>query len=355
MRRVGHENVLLARRGGKIVGGLYLLAFGQWFGGRSVPSMGIAAVGVAPEERGSGAAKALMTAALEETRRRGIPLSTLYPTTHTLYRRCGYELAGDYCAITLEPAGAPAGDRSLNVRPLTDADLPVMENIYRQLAREHNGWIDRGTASWQRILSPREGAPRSRLVLDGDTPEGYIHYRIERHDAHAQTMHILDMAAITPAAIRRLLAFIADHRSLVKQAIWHGPANDPMFMYLPERSYTAGIERTWMLRIMDVAAALAQRGYPPGASGEAHFEISDEVLPTNKGRYVLSVSDGTGCVENGGKGSVKCDVRGLATLYTGYMTPDQLVRAEKLSCQPRDLPALTTLFAGSPPSMVDLF
>ena len=53
--RAGSENVLAYREEAGVAGGLLLVPMGQFFGGRSVPMMGVAGVGIAPERRGSGA------------------------------------------------------------------------------------------------------------------------------------------------------------------------------------------------------------------------------------------------------------------------------------------------------------
>ena len=91
MRGKNQLRVTLRGRDGDLVGGLGILFMGQWFGGRSVRTGGIAAVGVPPEERGEGAAEALMTSVLRGLRKRGVPISTLYPSNLRLYRKVGYE------------------------------------------------------------------------------------------------------------------------------------------------------------------------------------------------------------------------------------------------------------------------
>src|SRR6266536_2554806 len=65
---------------------------GAFDGGR--PMAGVASVTVAPEARGQGAGRALMTALAGQIAARGYPLSALYPATAAVYRAVGYELAG---------------------------------------------------------------------------------------------------------------------------------------------------------------------------------------------------------------------------------------------------------------------
>ncbi len=60
INRVGRENFRLIRQSNQLAGGLALISMSQWWGGISVPMTGIAAVGIAPEYRGTGAAIALM-------------------------------------------------------------------------------------------------------------------------------------------------------------------------------------------------------------------------------------------------------------------------------------------------------
>ena len=80
--------------GGDLAACVGILPMGQFFGGSSVKSAGIAAVTTSPAYRGQGHALALMQQVLVELRGRGCAMSSLYPATWHLYRRCGYELAG---------------------------------------------------------------------------------------------------------------------------------------------------------------------------------------------------------------------------------------------------------------------
>jgi predicted acetyltransferase len=75
INRIGVENFRIIHQDKQVVGGLATLAMGQWWGGQRVPMTGIAAVGIAPEYRGNGAAIALMQHTLKELHTEGIPIS----------------------------------------------------------------------------------------------------------------------------------------------------------------------------------------------------------------------------------------------------------------------------------------
>ena len=66
----------------------------QWWHGRAMPMAAVGGVKVAPEGRGRGVGRALMTALLREIAARGFPVSALYPATAPLYRSLGWEIAG---------------------------------------------------------------------------------------------------------------------------------------------------------------------------------------------------------------------------------------------------------------------
>ena len=89
------EHMLGAYEGGRLVGRLIVLPFGQFFGGRPLPMGGISEVVVAADARGGGVGRALVDAALERMRAHGEVVSALGPATVPIYRNAGWELAGD--------------------------------------------------------------------------------------------------------------------------------------------------------------------------------------------------------------------------------------------------------------------
>ena len=73
----------------------------QWWNGRSLPMAGVAGVKVAPEQRGRGIGRAMMTELLGVIAARGYPVSVLFPVTAPIYRSLGWEIAG---ACTRRPS-----------------------------------------------------------------------------------------------------------------------------------------------------------------------------------------------------------------------------------------------------------
>jgi predicted acetyltransferase len=359
MGLLGAENMRAVRLDDRVVAGLGLIRMGQWFGGVSVPTVGVTAVGVAPEQRGRGVGIGMLAAMLGEIRAAGIPLSTLYPATLTFYQRAGYERAGQRVTYELPIEGIDAGDTTREALPVEAGDDEEIRRVYSERARQSAGQLDRPDWFWRLRLEPRDQTVhRFRIVHAGRT-EGYVAYI---QGSRSEPLSVTDLCALTPEAGRRLLTLFSGYRSVVEHVTWSGGPLDPL-VYLLGEPLTAGqrnkvrVTRSldWMLRIVDVAGALAARGYPPGLRAELHFDVRDDFLPANAGRYVLTVIGGQGDVQRGGQGRIRLDVRELAALYTGFMAPIELQALGAIAGPPADLARAGSVFAGPRPWLPDMF
>ncbi|HZO17129.1 MAG TPA: GNAT family N-acetyltransferase [Polyangiaceae bacterium] len=354
--KAGFDNVRVLRDESGIIGGLLLIPMGQFFGGRSVPMVGFAGVGVTPSARGTGAATQLMHHAIRELAAQRVPLSCLYPATLPLYRRAGYEIAGSLHVVTLQGRDLARSERSLAIRAFEPADEAAVQNTYRSYAALRDGWLDRGPYVWERTRRVENGAmTHGHVFCDESGIEGYVFYRHRRTD-HGFDLQISDMAAATPRALSTLFAFIADHRSLAETVSWRGGVDEPLLMLFREHRYQMRFFHHWMLRIVDVEAALTRRGYAPSIDGEITLVIDDDLVPDNAGAFVLRVAGGAAEVVRGESGSaLKLDIRALASLYSGQHNARTLARLGRVEASDETLARAAAMFAGSPPSMADMF
>lgn len=352
---VGRQNLRVVQTAGETAGGLAVLPKRQWFGGRAVPMVGIAAVATAPEQRARGAATALLKAVLAELHEQGTAISTLCPATLALYRRVGYESAGLECKVRVPTKSIGVRERSLEVRESTPADHGRIRAVYREWARGTAGNLERTEFHWQRVMKQRGEPARGYVVCRGETIEGYAYVLTQADGAGVSYLQVTDIAALTPAAARQLLTFFADYRTTRDRVEWRSSPSDTMLMHLPETTYEMSQVRPWMLRIVHVPQALEARGFPTGTTGEVHFRVHDDLLPANDGHFVLRVAAGQGHVECGGRGTFEVDIRGLAALYTGFLSPQDLVRAGLATVPEGDQAIATGLFAGPLPWMRDAF
>ena len=352
----GEAQLRVLREGGGVAATIVLIPMGQWFNGRRVPMVGIGGVGVAPERRGQGSATRLMRAALRELRGQGAPLASLYPATQPLYRRVGFEQSGSRFEIRAQLHGLDFQERTLALRPVTEADMPALRDVYRRYARRQQGWIDRSAYTWSRVTHPKGETAYGYLVEGSAGIEGYL-YLTRRVVSQGmwQELNLTDIATLTPAAGRRLLSFLGDHRSMAQEVVWRGGPADPLLFLLREQTYEVKHLLHWMLRLLDVPAALRARGYPAGLSGALHLEVDDDLFPENRGRFVLEVENGEAEVRPGGDGDVKLHVRALAPLYSGFLSPLALLSTGALEADESSLRTATAIFSSPPPAMPDMY
>jgi predicted acetyltransferase len=311
---------------------------------------GIAAVGIAPEYRGSGAAVEMLRQTLKELYAQGVPISVLYPATQRLYRKVGYEQGGSFYTWEMPTQSIYLSDRSLPMQPVT-LEHHQFDRLYHQQAKATNGYLNRNGAIWEQVVEP----PNYAYLIGKDTQaEGYIIFSQRRED-NSSMIFIRDLVLLTPAAVRRFWAFIADHRSQIEKVRWRDSAVESLTLILPEQTAKISHSFRWMLRVMNVGKALEKRGYPQELEAELHLEVRDNLLPQNNGKFILTVSKGRGEVTKGGKGELQLDVDKLSSMYTGLFTPYQLQLTGQLQATETALSVATQMFAGFSPWMPDFF
>jgi predicted acetyltransferase len=146
---------------------------------------------------------------------------------------------------------------------------------------------------------------------------------------------------------------------------WSGPDPDPAAIFALEDRFARLVDRWhWMLRLVDLPAALQARPWPSGVAGQVAFRVEDPACPWNTGTWRLELESGRGRVEpvpGPGPGESEAatpvaDVRGLASLFTGFATPDDLVRAGLLTgFDPEAVELLRAAFASPRPWTAEFY
>ena len=354
LERIGISRMRAAFLGGEIVGGLVLLDMAQFFGGASVPMTGVSAVAVLPEHRSQGVGSALLRSALAEMARRRVALSGLYPATQPVYRRLGWEIAGVRQQWRLSTSSLALGERAPRVRRMLTEDEPAVKECYRRWAATRAGQLDRIEWCWSRVMLAPDKTVRGYVI---DAPrgrglEGYVVLTREPGESFRSTLVVRDLVALTSRALRRLLSLLGDHRSIAPSALMHLGPGDAAFAHTVEQERALERDWRWMLRIVDVERAIAARGYAAGLSCEAAVVIEDEQVRGNAGRWSLACAGGRGSARKL-RGSVApgvtLHVRGLAAMYTGHASAEEVALMGLASGPPEQLAQLSSMFAGPAP------
>ncbi len=355
INRIGVENLRILHQNEQIAGGVALISMGQWWGGVSIPMTGIAAVGIAPQYRGSGAAIALMQHTVKELYENGVPISVLYPATQRLYRKVGYEQAGATCIWEIPALSIQVREQLLPIKPVIPLNLEVFHDLYHKQATLNNGYLNRNQFMWEGVSKPLEKEPLyAYFIGEADEPQGYIIFS-QHADKDDTILRIRDWVVLTTAAAQTFWSFLANHRSQIDKIRWRSSPVDSLTLLLPEQTAKLKHISRWMLRVIDVVKALEKRGYPKKIQTELHLEVEDDLIAENNGKFILSVANGRGEVTKGGKGELQLDIKRLAPLYTGLFTPQQLQLTGKLQGTETSLDIATQIFAGSSPWMIDFF
>jgi len=336
----------------------------QWFGGRELPMSGVWGVATLPEHRGSGLATGAVTRILREARARGVPVSALYPATLRPYRGLGYELAGTLARHEVRLDDLPRGGGGpLEVREYDASDLEGVRACYRRAMAGRTGPIDSDDPSWWpvRIMGRRTPDEPHRAVValgpDGRV-EGYALFVTEPIEGDLDGSFALmcrQLVATTVEAYAALLAFLRGFRGLGQAVRFPGPPAEPLAMLVEEQRVRPFWSFRWMLRLLDVPAALRGRGYLP-LSGETILAVEDGLFPENRGPWRLAAEDGAVRVEPAEGARVRpVGVGTLAAMFSGYLSPFDAARLGLLEADAPAVPFLARLFAGPPPFMLDFF
>ncbi len=251
-----------------------------------------------PEHRAGGLATACIRALLDRARERDMPLTALFPAVLTPYRRMGYEIAGVFIRHRVPLDALPPGDDTLPGVELADMarDVGEIRAAFHEWVATSTGPVEPVTdAHWiDRVAPPSDDdTGRTVVVREDDRITGVASFTRETEPGHDVVFGIdcRTLFAVTPTAQRALWSYFRGYRGLGTWLQWVGPPNDPIAL----GSIDAFIERPyrydWMLRLLDVPAALEARGYP-AIDAEATFAVDDAMYPDNAGAWHVSVSGG---------------------------------------------------------------
>lgn len=353
--QAGRGNVRVLDDGGRVAAGLVDLPMGIFLGGEAIPLHGIAGVVVDPAARGRGLGQRLMAGHLRQLRERGVPLSALYASTRGLYRHVGYGLAGTHHEATLPTAALRrAGEPQAGWREVGPDDRAPIEALYRRLAAGSAGAPDRSPYLWGRVWA-RRGGPCHAWALGGtDGVRAWVVTQQSHRPDGWLELRLVDHGAVDAEALGAVAAFVGAFASMARTTRLACGPHVPLLDRLPEHEATVALKEPWMLRVVDVPAALRARPVLPVAD-TVDLAVHDPTLPANEGPWRLTADDGRLRVEPTATADVRIDVRGLAGLYTGHATTAALRMRGLLEGPDAPRRTLDRWFAGPAPGMADFF
>jgi predicted acetyltransferase len=334
--------------GDELVAAARIWPFEQWWGGRRVPTGGVAGVVVAPEYRGKGVGSLLMRGVLDRCAAKGYSLTALYPATTVLYRRLGYEFAGSRHKYTFQAADLRLlGGSGTAVRKAGPGDADLFLEL---AAKAHETRRSNGPLIWPRaeVESWLDDENTFAYVAE----DGFVVYRWSDRE-----LAVEELIAGSEETARALWATVGSGASIAKTVEACCPPYDPIHLMAEHEATGESWQNRWMLRLVDAPAALAGRGFPDGVVLEADLRIDDPEQPANTGDWRLAITGGSATLTRAepSEDALRLGPRGLAALYAG--TPLATLRGAGLvtgGAAPADS-AFDQAFGGPAAYMLDDF
>nr|BFE65401.1 GNAT family N-acetyltransferase [Dactylosporangium thailandense] len=297
--------------------------------GAVIPAAHVTGVAVSAVHTRKGLLSRMMTAQLTTAPE---AVATLWASEGRIYPRFGYGLAAqnvtmraDRRELSITAPPAPGTLRSGNPAEL----IKELSEVYSRVFPGKPGWSSRDENWWRHLTSDPEsergGATRARAVLyeNGDGAiEGFARYRIRGtwdDNGPKQEVNVIEVVAGTPAAYAELYRFLLRidlARTLVQGMT---SADDPLFHLVDEpRHLGAKAGDGLWVRIVDLPRALAARRY--AAPLDVVFEVTDELLPANAGRWRLRAGAGGAlvtCTRADGDPDFTLGIKELGAVYMG--------------------------------------
>lgn len=302
-------------------------------GGAVLDTAAVTQVGVRADHTRRGLLTALMRAQLDDAAARGEPLAALHATEARIYGRFGYGVATRSQSVKVRRSGRglrPAAPAVGEVRLVAPDEIgPLSTALHERIALDRPGMITRGETWWH---SPAERARREqRAVLaalhtgpDGD--DGFVVATTGEGEFAARPLRVDDLHAGGIAAAAALWRFLLGVDLSGEVNAWGRPLDDPIDLLLadPFDLTVTGVEDELWLRLVDVPAALAARGFadaPPVLLG-----VHDPFLEANAGVYRIAGGTAERVEPLGGPVApeLECDVAALAMAYLGDRRPAEL-------------------------------
>ncbi len=336
------DRTIGAYDGEQVVGGGAAFSFELTVpGGRAVKAAGVTNVGVSPTHRRRGILRRMMAHQLADVRSRGEPVAILWASEGSIYQRFGYglaTLAGTF-DITSDRTTfrAPTPDTPGEVRLVErDEAARLLPPIYDVVRAATPGFLARSEHWWAKeVLSDpafaRRGHDRKFFAVHerAGKPVAYVIYRVklEWGDVGSQSqLTIQELMAIDAGAQREMWRFVFGVDLIAHIRNRFGPPDEPLLLMIAEpRRLDLRLRDGLWLRIVDVAAALEQRGY--ASDGSVVLEVHDEFMPDAGGRFKLETAAGsTRVTRTDEPADVQLDTADLAAMYLGAFSVAQLAR-----------------------------
>lgn len=311
-------------------------------GGGTVPTAGLTWVGVHQGHRRRGLLTAMIADHFSRSRTRGEAVSTLFTAEPPIYQRYGYGLATQDVRMTIgrkpDFREMPGSDDLIVTLDTASIEThgPILRAFQHDFTRPGSTTVVPDPLLKNLFLdteSSREGGESLRFatVRDGKDVVAWALFRRkgEWDDWHPKgVVNVPAWGAHTAAATHRLWAVLTDLDLMVSTHANLIAIDDPLrHLLLNERSQKPELRDNTWLRILDLKAALENRGYEGDC--DVVVDVTDAQIPENAGKWRFLVTGGEASVTlvPNAAPDLAADIRDLGAAYLGGTTVESLAHA----------------------------
>lgn len=301
-----------------------------------VPMAGLSWVSVHPDHRRRGVLREMITHHFADLHEQGVAVSGLHAAEVPIYGRFGYGISSVELMLKLErgtvftaPSLDDAAGRVTTRFIAADSDdaARIVHDLHLRCANSTLGAVSRPESMARPMFVDlpltRQGQEPSQVLLahvDGQ-PVGYAVFSREHQWSDFRpkgTVTVSELAAADPATLLALARRLVDFDLTSSITISGHGADDPLLWWAggPRAVGVAGSDSLW-LRLIDVGAALTERGYS-GACNVV-LDVVDPVCPWNQGAWRLTAGpDGVAtCLPTSDAPDLRLPVQALGAAYLG--------------------------------------
>jgi len=311
---------------------------------------GIGAVGTKREYRQQGYSRRVIESSLAYMQEEGFHLSALFGIPNYYYKY-GFAPAMADCEVSLAVSDMENANAAYDTRPIRDADLPAICEIYALRNMMRSGTIIRDPQTWKgfRLGAGWTDRVSAFVVVDGDDVVGYASYNLD-----PWRFGIGEVGYRSGAAFSTILSEIARRAIALRlaQVAFHMPPDDPFVTYC--RRFGAEVKITYRRSAGGMVRIINQTPLLKLAQPMLERRLAASHLRGWSGVLTLETDLGTDRLvfgEGGEELHVQLPQWMLAQCLMGYSHVQDLMFESQTQVDQRALPLLDAIFPQGYPYM----
>ena len=334
------ENFLILEEDSEIKGSLHENPYNISFNNNLLPSFYIVAVAVSPEYRGKGYMKKLLNFSLQNAFSKGLDMVFLSPINTEIYSSFGFGyISGlEHYKIKLEDISFNTISKDIEIKKVGENDFDSMIELYNRKMRANKIYLQRDKSYFSRI----------KAEIESDNGKIYVFYKEQRAVGYLMCyfkegeISIREFFYSNVECGKTMLGFLKTFKEYYSDLEVTTPQGSNFNFLFPNQLKVEKSENPYILaRILNVKNLFS---YLNIKDISFKIKVNDSVISENNGVFSIDRDGNIEKVESEDKWNIEIDIRDLATLFSGYMSIDELLELEKIKVEDIDLGVLRGIF-----------